>query len=261
MDSYTTSPELAPAMVTSPSRETSEANHHPAAMPPSPTNKPSLPTSNQPMATALPAASGHPAGANTAMNVDSAADKSPQAYVDVPAQTHGAEKERSNGGQGGEGDNKDMGEVDAANDNDSDGDDDDEDTDSDDDSDAVGPDAGPTTPSSAGPKPSSGSTALSAVFPLSRVRRVIKEDRDISMCQSDAVVAIALAAQLFVEELAKQGQEAAQASKRKTVAYKDLAKAVSETDRLEFLSDLIPPMLPYKKALEKRKRDEKTMAF
>ncbi|KAJ1972355.1 hypothetical protein H4R35_004722 [Dimargaris xerosporica] len=253
------SSEMASATVTSPDRKTLEGSEL------LPTNKPGLPMPDEPMSAALPATSGHPVSARAAMDVDSFHANAPRISNDSPAQAYRAENEESNDGHGSGGDGEDKGETegDAEIDNDEDDDDEDADADSeaDDDSDAAGPEAGPTIPDTAGPKPPPESTALSAAFPLSRVRRVIKEDRDISMCQSDAVVAIALAAQLFVEELAKQGQQAAQASKRKTIAYKDLAKAVSETDRLEFLSDLIPPMLPYKKALEKRKRDEKTMTF
>ncbi|KAJ1986268.1 hypothetical protein H4R33_003466 [Dimargaris cristalligena] len=110
-------------------------------------------------------------------------------------------------------------------------------------------------------KSSSAATSTNVTFPISRVRRIIKEDPDITICQADAVHAIAVAAQIFAQELAKSGQQMAQEGKRKTLAYKDLAKAVSETERMEFLSDLIPPMVPLKKALERSKQDAKTTAL
>ncbi|KAJ1917215.1 hypothetical protein IWQ60_007849 [Tieghemiomyces parasiticus] len=93
-------------------------------------------------------------------------------------------------------------------------------------------------------------------LPLARVRKVIKEDRDIHMCQADAVYAIALAAQKFIEDLAESAAQASQEQKRKTVAYKDLVNVVSDNMRLDFVADIIPAAVPMQKALERRKADE-----
>ncbi|KAJ1959889.1 hypothetical protein IWQ62_004432 [Dispira parvispora] len=113
------------------------------------------------------------------------------------------------------------------------------------------------SPTAEQPSTSKGAAVPTPVFPMSRVKKVIKEDRDIHLCSADAVYAIALAAQLFVENLSRLGQECALEGKRKTLAYKDLAKVVKDTERLEFLVDLIPTPMPLKSALEKRKRQEK----
>ncbi|KAI8140632.1 histone-fold-containing protein [Fennellomyces sp. T-0311] len=90
-------------------------------------------------------------------------------------------------------------------------------------------------------------------LPLARVKRVIKEDKDVSLINAEATFCVAYATELFMEYLVKEGFTRARKEKRKTIYYKDLASAVSEVEQFEFLEDVIPHTMTLKAALERRK--------
>ncbi|KAI8053407.1 histone-fold-containing protein [Syncephalis plumigaleata] len=90
-------------------------------------------------------------------------------------------------------------------------------------------------------------------FPAARVKRIIKEDRDIVTCSADAVFLISIATELFLQRMAKSSINYAHNEKRKTIAYKDVANVVADTDHLDFLSDIVPQTLPIVKAAKKRR--------
>ncbi|KAL1921366.1 uncharacterized protein VTP21DRAFT_11082 [Calcarisporiella thermophila] len=90
-------------------------------------------------------------------------------------------------------------------------------------------------------------------LPLARVKRIIKEDKDVGLCSNEAVFLISIATELFIEFFANNAVNYAVADKRKTIQYKDLANAVSKIDQLEFLSDVIPKTIPLRKALMRQK--------
>ncbi|CAG8466185.1 4463_t:CDS:2 [Scutellospora calospora] len=73
------------------------------------------------------------------------------------------------------------------------------------------------------------------VLPIARVKRIIKEDDDVTMCAADATFVIAVAAELFIGHFVKQGLEQANAESRNKVLYQDLANAVKDHEYLEFL--------------------------
>ncbi|KAF9387432.1 hypothetical protein CPC16_007040 [Podila verticillata] len=90
-------------------------------------------------------------------------------------------------------------------------------------------------------------------LPVARVKRIIKEDKDITMVSNDAVFLISMATELFLESFTTKAFNLAKMEKRKTIAYKDLATAVSQHDSLEFLQDVIPKTMTLKAALEKQR--------
>ncbi|CAG8590385.1 7991_t:CDS:2 [Gigaspora margarita] len=99
----------------------------------------------------------------------------------------------------------------------------------------------------------SNSTSLitgTTVLPIARVKRIIKEDDEITMCAADATFVIAVAAELFVGHFVKQGLEKANVEKRKNVLYRDLANAVKDQRRLEFLQNVVPQTCKFEKALK-----------
>ncbi|KAG0172845.1 hypothetical protein DFQ28_009808 [Apophysomyces sp. BC1034] len=104
-------------------------------------------------------------------------------------------------------------------------------------------------PSNAKQERSPGTTFL----PLARVKRVIKEDKDVSLINAEATFCVAYATELFMEYLITEGFDRAKRDKRKTVFYKDLASAVSEVEQFEFLEDVIPQTMTLKAAIERRK--------
>ncbi|KAI9488102.1 histone-fold-containing protein [Zychaea mexicana] len=99
------------------------------------------------------------------------------------------------------------------------------------------------------PERALGSTTL----PIARVKRVIKEDKEVSLINAEATFCVAYATELFMEYLVKEGFTRARKEKRKTIFYKDLASAVSEVEQFEFLEDVIPHTMTLKAALERRK--------
>ncbi|KAG0347327.1 hypothetical protein BG004_007984 [Podila humilis] len=90
-------------------------------------------------------------------------------------------------------------------------------------------------------------------LPVARVKRIIKEDKDINMVSNDAVFLISMATELFLESFTAKAFNLAKMEKRKTIAYKDLATAVTQHDSLEFLQDVIPKTMTLKAALEKQR--------
>ncbi|KAL7751760.1 hypothetical protein RI367_002759 [Sorochytrium milnesiophthora] len=73
------------------------------------------------------------------------------------------------------------------------------------------------------------------VFPLARVKKIVKLDPDVPNVQQDAIFLIAKATELFLENYSWKLYEAASAEKRKTVQYRDMVKVVQNTDAYFFL--------------------------
>ncbi|KAF9354042.1 hypothetical protein BGX26_008195 [Mortierella sp. AD094] len=90
-------------------------------------------------------------------------------------------------------------------------------------------------------------------LPAARVKRIIKEDKDVQMVSNDAVFLISMATELFLESFTAKAFNLAKIEKRKTVSYKDLATAVTQHDSLEFLQDVVPKTMPLSAALEKQR--------
>ncbi|EQB59392.1 histone-like transcription factor and archaeal histone [Colletotrichum gloeosporioides Cg-14] len=109
-------------------------------------------------------------------------------------------------------------------------------------------------------------------LPLARVKKIIATDPDIGICSNNAAFVITLATEMFIQYLANEGQNMAKMDRkpRRNVQYKDLGKlllllnpsseretklkpaapeanAVNHHDNLEFLEDVIPKTIPYKK--------------
>ncbi|KAJ5121307.1 Histone-like transcription factor [Penicillium bovifimosum] len=96
-----------------------------------------------------------------------------------------------------------------------------------------------------------------SALPIARIKKIIQLDEDIAQCSNNATFVIAMATEMFIQYLAEQGHNVAISERkpRKTVQYKDLAAAVSHTDNLEFLADVIPKTTTYKQFKEKKAKD------
>ncbi|KAJ2955108.1 hypothetical protein NQZ79_g8843 [Umbelopsis isabellina] len=113
-----------------------------------------------------------------------------------------------------------------------------------------------STPNAESPTPTTTKidrTPGTTFLPIARVKRIIKEDKDVSLINAEATFCVAYATELFMEYLANEGFAKAKKEKRKTVYYKDLASVVNEVDQFEFLEDVIPQTMPLKAALERRR--------
>jgi|YelNatPaOPRAMG01_1025707.scaffolds.fasta_scaffold12971_5 histone H3/H4 len=84
----------------------------------------------------------------------------------------------------------------------------------------------------------------SLILPLSRVRKIIKYDSEVSTVREDAVTAIARATELFLEYFLEETYREATSRTRgrvKRLNYNDFSKTVQEIEALHFLAELIPP--------------------
>ncbi|KAG5934690.1 hypothetical protein E4U53_000624 [Claviceps sorghi] len=105
-------------------------------------------------------------------------------------------------------------------------------------------------------------------LPLSRVKKIINQDADVHMCSNNAAFVITLAAEMFIQHLAEEAntQTKLERKPRRNIQYKDIANAVSHHDNLEFLEDVVPKTIPFKKikasagATQSRLRGEKVPA-
>lgn len=102
----------------------------------------------------------------------------------------------------------------------------------------------------------SGGTTRAPKVPIARVKRIIKQDDDVVGVSNSAVYSIAAATELFAQYFTEQALLSAQGDRRKKLQYGDFASAVSNTEQLEFLSDLVPKKVPYKKVIEHKQAKE-----
>ena len=93
-------------------------------------------------------------------------------------------------------------------------------------------------------------------LPLARVKTIMKLDPQMPNISLDGVYACTVAAEMFLEILAKEALQVCVREGRKTISFRDLATAVSEVYELEFLQDIVPFTLMYKDALQKRQEME-----
>ncbi|KAJ2456048.1 hypothetical protein EV183_000391 [Coemansia sp. RSA 2336] len=91
----------------------------------------------------------------------------------------------------------------------------------------------------------------SSTLPAARVRRIIKEDKDIFACGSESLYLITRATEFFIDSLVREGYEFSRLEKRKTVQYKDMAKAAQSIEQYDFLGDIIPPNITLKNTKNK----------
>ncbi|WVW86373.1 hypothetical protein I302_108419 [Kwoniella bestiolae CBS 10118] len=92
------------------------------------------------------------------------------------------------------------------------------------------------------------------IFPLSRVKKIIKADKELDNMSSEAVFMTAVATEYFIKHFMEEGYTKARLEKRKTVNYKDMAAVVARSEEFDFLKDVIPQPINLSEALERRKQ-------
>eukprot|EP01133_Synstelium_polycarpum_P004387 gene4387-5133_t len=75
-------------------------------------------------------------------------------------------------------------------------------------------------------------------LPIARIKRIMKNDKDVKLISSDASLLITRSTELFLEYLVQEAYKKTTGDKRKILSYKDLFK---DLDCMEFLADIIPP--------------------
>ncbi|KAH6613934.1 hypothetical protein C7974DRAFT_321746 [Boeremia exigua] len=102
-------------------------------------------------------------------------------------------------------------------------------------------------------------------LPLARVQKIIQADPERLTVTKNASFAIALATEMMIQHLAVTTHNVVKAERRprRNIQYRDVSGAVSKTDNLEFLVDVVPKTTQYgafrkRKAVEEGKEVEPT---
>lgn len=80
-----------------------------------------------------------------------------------------------------------------------------------------------------------GSGPSNSIFPLARISRIVKVDKEIEMTSKDAIWTIATATELFIKHLTDSAYAKARLDKKRTITYKELANAVESQNEFFFL--------------------------
>jgi len=96
-------------------------------------------------------------------------------------------------------------------------------------------------------------------LPLARVQKIIVADPNHLTVSKNASFAIALAAEMFIQQLATTTHNVVKAERkpRRNIQYRDVSSAVAKTDNLEFLVDVVPKTTSFgahKRGLEAQKK-------
>ncbi|GKT35518.1 Transcriptional activator HAP5 subunit like protein [Aduncisulcus paluster] len=78
------------------------------------------------------------------------------------------------------------------------------------------------------------------LFPLKRIKDLMKANESVGMVSSDAPLAMAIAVQCFVLEISRRSMMRAVVEKRKMVSVSNMCSALEESDKFDFLLDLLP---------------------
>ncbi|XP_068225184.1 DNA polymerase epsilon subunit 4-like [Palaemon carinicauda] len=72
-------------------------------------------------------------------------------------------------------------------------------------------------------------------LPLARIKRIMKADPDLQLCNQDAVFLVAKATELFIDSLVQEVCQYTVQSRKKTVSKRDLDNCINAIDTLAFL--------------------------
>lgn len=98
-------------------------------------------------------------------------------------------------------------------------------------------------------------------FPISRVKKIIRADTDITQCHGDAVLIVTALAEVFLDHLSRQTSRLSDLERRKTITYRDVAMTVAEDSRLAFLEEIIPKTISLSEGIARRHQLETSDLF
>ncbi|XP_041779252.1 nuclear transcription factor Y subunit gamma-like [Anopheles merus] len=78
------------------------------------------------------------------------------------------------------------------------------------------------------------------VFPLSRIKRIMKIDEEVPNIAYNVSSLLAKASEIFIQELTLCAWLHTEASNRATLTRKDIAKATEKYEQFDFLMDIVP---------------------
>ncbi|XP_057449009.1 DNA polymerase II subunit B3-1 [Lotus japonicus] len=91
--------------------------------------------------------------------------------------------------------------------------------------------------------------AKSHVFPMNRIRTMIKGEDPEARVSTEAILAINKAAEKFLEQFTQEAYTRAVQDRKKSLSYNHLAHVVSKQRRYDFLSDFVPEKVRAEDAL------------
>ncbi|CAN8253469.1 unnamed protein product [Cochlearia groenlandica] len=77
-------------------------------------------------------------------------------------------------------------------------------------------------------------------LPLSRIKKIMKSDRDVRMIAAEAPIVFAKACEMFIVDLTMRSWQHAEENKRRTLQKSDVSAAVSRNFAFDFLLDVVP---------------------
>ncbi|KAH8114300.1 hypothetical protein DFH11DRAFT_203068 [Phellopilus nigrolimitatus] len=77
------------------------------------------------------------------------------------------------------------------------------------------------------------------MFPVSRMQKIIKADRELPIVAKEAVFAISIATEEFIKRITSASQKQAERDKRTTVQKRHVAVVVKRADEFFFLEDVL----------------------
>jgi DNA polymerase epsilon subunit 4 len=87
------------------------------------------------------------------------------------------------------------------------------------------------------------------IFPLARIKRIIKADKDLDMMSSEATFLVAVATEYFIKHFMEEGYTKARLEQRRIVNYKDMASVVARSEEFDFLAGEWTPLFPTPQSL------------
>ncbi|KAH8094621.1 histone-fold-containing protein [Cristinia sonorae] len=119
-------------------------------------------------------------------------------------------------------------------------------------------------PPTSAPKTKKGAAAPAArepgksSFPVSRVQKIMKADKELPMVAREATFLISVATEEFIKRLAEESSIVAARENRVTIQYRDLATIVRRVEKFMFLDEIIPfqpPPAPAKRKAKAQNED------
>lgn len=91
--------------------------------------------------------------------------------------------------------------------------------------------------------------AKTHVFPMNRIRTILKGEISDLRVSQEAILAINNAAEKFLEQLAEDAYGCCAQDRKKSLSYNHLSRVVSKQRRYDFLSDFVPEKVKAEDAL------------
>jgi len=98
------------------------------------------------------------------------------------------------------------------------------------------------------------------LFPISKVQKIIKADKDIPIIAKEATYLISVATEEFLKRISEAAMAIAERERRTTVQHKDIATVVRKADEFLFLEEILPWTFPEPPAKRKPPKAEQSGA-